>query len=183
MIDDGLWEHYGTLATSTNNSEYVCQTTSICHSESTAVTSIGHKTAQDYVLAGCHCQICQICQATSAVLVLDMHWCSQASKLSHDLNGHPATQCSGLLHGVSRENNCPGRWLIHFPWNKYEHTIWTRRIWTHMNLSKNMNWYEQEEEHTTDCISVPCNFHFTPHDAEGFSIFRGDTYNTYIIHI
>ena len=48
MIDDGLWEHYGTLATTTNNSEYVCQT--MCHSESTAVTSIGHKTSQDYVL-------------------------------------------------------------------------------------------------------------------------------------
>ena len=60
---------------------------------------------------------------------------------------------------------------------EYGHTWIYQKIWIELN------WYEQEEEHTTDCISVPCIFHFTPHDAEGFSIFRGNTYNTRIIHI
>ena len=128
----------------------------------------------------------QICQATSAVLVLDMHWCSQASKLSHDLNGHPATQCSGLLHGVSRENNCPGRWLIHFPWNKYEHTIWTRRIWTHVNLSKHTVWIDMNKKKNWLHLSA---LQLSFHSARCWRLFHFQeryiqyVYNTHIIYI
>lgn len=131
MIDDGLWEHYGTLATTTNNSEYVCQT--ICHSESTAVTSIGHKTSQDYVLAGCHCiarfarqpvpYLCLICIGVPKHRSCPMTW------MAILLLSAPASSMEWVVRTTVL------RWLIHFPWKKYEQT------YIDMN-----------------CISVPCIF-------------------------